>query len=137
MIYTSPNVVALEIKALLDDLGTLGTIQIGGIAASPDELGAINEYGGFAAEARFGVRGVGYENPTIQLVFRGAPHDYETPMTRARNAWQLLASVLPGTISTGTSEYLTIKPMQSPFSLGQDLNQRYTIVCNYLIRKEP
>lgn len=128
---------AQEVKLALDNLGTLGTIKIGSMEASPDVLGAIYEYGGAPTEGLFGVVGVGYENPALQIMFRGIPFDYAGPMEKARIAWAFLAAVQPGTISTGSATYLTIKPQQSPRSLGRDKNERYEIVCNFYARKEP
>jgi hypothetical protein len=131
------GVVAKELKDYLDDVGGLGLITIGALDPTPDELGVIAEYGGLQHEARFGVIGIGYERPTIQVLFRGKPHDYATPMIRARQAFQALASVQPGMISSySNTQYLEIIPIQSPFSLGKDHNERYEIACNYLIKKE-
>ncbi len=127
----------VELKNYLDELGCLGPIRVGFLDASPDEMGVIYEYGGINAEGRFGVVGVGWENPSIQILFRGAPNDYATPMARARIAWQHLMSVQPGALPNGNNtEYLKITPQQSPFSLGRDGNQRFEIVCNYYVMKE-
>lgn len=127
----------LDIKARLDALGTLGSIRVGDMPASPDIMGAIFEYGGQEAEGRFGIVGIGYEKSSIQIMFRGIPNDYAGPMAKCRIAWANLAAVQPGTITGGSSNYLTIVPKQSPFSLGKDLNLRFEIVCNFDIKKEP
>lgn len=100
---------------------------------SPDVLGAIFEYGGQLPSGRFGVAGVGYEKPALQVMFRGAPNDYEGPMTKCRIACFALAAVQPGQI-TG---YLMISPQQPPHSLGKDTSKRFEIVCNFYITKEP
>lgn len=127
-----------EIKKFLDTLGTLGPIRIGNLDPTPDVLGAVFEYGGRSAEGRFGVVGVGYERPAISIIFRGIPNDYLGPMTKARIAWQALASVQPGLITLGSALYLSVKPQGSPFSLGQDpTTKRFEISCNYYIEKEP
>lgn len=127
----------VEIKKYLDQLDCLGPIRVGFLDASEDEMGVVYEYGGLNSEGRFGVVGVGWENPTIQLMFRGKPNDYATPMARARLAWQHLMSLQPGKIPCSNTEYLKITPQQSPFSLGRDSNMRFEIVCNYYVQKEP
>jgi Bacteriophage minor capsid protein len=129
---SSPGV---EIKSFLDGLGTLGAIRVGILDATPDELCAINEYGGLTPIGKFGVQGVGQERPSLQIIFRGTPNDYATPMSRARIAYFALAAVQPGTLS-GTI-YDQIIPIQPPFSLGKDTNNRYEISCNYYLIKDP
>lgn len=127
-----------ELKALLDGLGTLGTIKIGNMPATPDVMGVIMGYGGSAAETGFGVLGAQYEHPSFQVSFRGAPNDYAGPEALAILAWKKLAAVQPGTISAGSAEYLTVVPQQSPFPVaGQDVNQRYRIGFNVYIMKAP
>lgn len=127
-----------EIKAALDSLGTLGLLTIGNMPASPDIIGVIYEYGGRVPEGRFGVRGIGYERPAIQVVFRGVAGDYNGPRTKAEIAWKFLAAVLPGQIATGSAEYLTVKPQQSPFPTElPDANNRIKIGFNCYVTKEP
>lgn len=128
---------ALDIKAFLDALGTLGDVRIGTLPETPDIIGVIIEYGGQKPVGRFGVAGVGYERPALQLVFRGEKNDYAGPMARCRTAWMALAAVQPGEIVDNSPVYLTITPQQSPFSLGQDKNMRYEIACNFYVEKEP
>lgn len=129
--------VGVEIKTFLDNLGGLGIIRVGHLDQTPDALAAIYEYGGFIAEGRYGIRGVGYERPTIQVVFRGAPNDYATPRNRAQQAYLALAAIQPGEIYSGSSIYQTVTPQQPPFSMGRDANLRFMIACNYQIVKEP
>lgn len=126
---------AVDIKGVLDALGTLGDIRVGYIDGSPDVMGVIYEYGGLPTQGRLGVIGVGYEEPSIQVVFRGAPNDYAAPMIKARAAWAALAGVQPGALASG-DVYLRIQPQQSPFSLGKDANNRFEIACNYYLEKE-
>jgi len=128
-----------ELKTKLDLLGTLGTITIGFMPASPNVIGCLQEYGGQAIERRYGVTGVGYEKPAIQLVFRGDPYDYAGPRTKAEIAWRALAAVLPGALCAGVATiYHSITPQQSPFPVAPpDANFRHTIGCNFYIEKEP
>ncbi len=126
-----------EIKTFLDELGGLGNIRVGFLDTTPNSLAAIYEYGGFKADGRFGVAGIGYERPTIQIVFRGEPNDYANPAWKARRAYLALAAVQPGVLYAGSTVYQMIEPMQPPFSMGRDANLRFMITCNYMITKEP
>lgn len=103
----------VEVRTYLAALGTLGTLVLGFMPASPDEIGVIYEYPGFAPERRFGVVGVGYEYPALQIVFRGAPHDYATPRATAELAYRALAQV--EVMSLSGTPYLQINPRQSPY----------------------
>lgn len=128
----------LEVKAFLDALGTLGTLTLGAMPASPDVVGTIYSYGGQAPERRFGVVGIGYDKPSIQIVFRGAPNDYSGPETKALIARQALMSVNPGLLAPGGTVYLTIDPQQYPFPVEPiDANLRFKIGFNCYIKKEP
>lgn len=132
------NFTANELKTFLDALGTLGMIRVGELDATPDEICCIQEYGGQAASGRFGIAGIGYERPAVQIVFRGLPNDLDTPFTKARIAYLALAAVQPGTLYTGSTVYQKIVPQQPPFALPKDASsRRYTVVCNYYIDKEP
>jgi hypothetical protein len=130
-------VVAAEVERYLETFPALRPIKVGNLDASPDVIGVILEYGGQKPERGFGVRGIQFEKPALQILFRGAPHDYAGPMTKARIAWDELAKVQPGTLFTGSAVYHQLDPQQSPFSLGQDTAKRFEIVCNYYIMKEP
>ena len=128
-----------EVKAFLDAIGpgTLGTITIGKMPASPDVIGTLYEYGGLGPEGRFGVTGIGYEHCAIQLVFRGAVEDYASPRTKAETAYRALAAIQPGVLAPGATVYLRIDPVQSPFPLeSPDGNLRVKIACNFYAMKE-
>ena len=127
-----------EIDAFLTALGTLGNIVIGSMPATPDVIGCLYAYGGQAPERRFGVSGVGYEKPAIQLVFRGAPFDYAGPEAKAIIAWKALMAIQPGTIVSGSAIYLTVDPQQSPFPVEPpDASNRHKIGFNFYAMKEP
>lgn len=130
--------VLVELKALLDTLGTLGTIKIGNMPESPDAVGILYEYGGLSPDGQFGVAGIKYEKPSVQLVFRGIPNDYVGPRNKSEIAWRFLASVQPGPLGAGiNTPYLRIWPIQSPFDLNpMDANLRTLIACNFYVHKE-
>ena len=129
--------VLTELKIKLDLLGTLGTIVIGMMPASPDSISVLQEYGGQSPERAFGVTGIKYEKPAVQLLFRGAPYDYAGPRAKAEIAFQYLAGVQPGVLCVGvTTEYLTIDPQQSPHPVAPvDSNNRHYIGINFYLKK--
>ena len=128
-----------EIKTKLDLLGSLGTLVLGTMPTDPDAIGSIYEYPGLAPEWKFGVVGIGYEFPFIQVVFRGAPYDYSGPRALAKIAWNSLAAVQPGALCAGvTTEYLIVRPKGSIFQIAPpDENFRLKIGFNCEIEKVP
>jgi hypothetical protein len=128
-----------EVKTLLDSLGTLGPIAVDSMPDSPNAIGCIYEYGGQVPERGFGVNGIKYEHPAIQIVFRGEPNDVLTPRTLAGIAWAYLPKINPGPLGAGvTTEYLQLNPQQSPFPIApKDANNRWKIGFNVYITKVP
>ncbi len=128
-----------ELKIKLDSLGTLGAIRIGSFPTTPDAIGALYEYGGLRPEGRFGVTGVGYERPSIQITFRGIPEDYQGPRDKAELAFQFLGELTPGALVSGVNTiYLKLDLQQSPFpTQPQDINKRFHIGFNFYVMKEP
>lgn len=127
--------VANEVKARLDALGTLGPITVGKMIETTNLAGAIYEYGGRSGIRQFGVAGIKYERPSIQIVFRGEPEDYGGPRTRAEIAMRNLAEIQVSTL--GSTNYLQADPQQSPFpTQPQDGNKRFYIGFNLYITKE-
>jgi hypothetical protein len=132
------STVLVELKTFLDAIGTLGTLTMGKMPATPDAIGTLYMYGGQAPERRFGVTGVGYEKPAIQIAFRGAPEDYASPEAKAYIARNALMAVQPGVIFSGSSQYLTIDPQQEPFPIEPvDANSRHKIGFNFYLTREP
>jgi len=130
--------ISTEAKTFLDSLGTLGTITIGFMPATPNAIGTIFEYGGQSPERAFGVSGIKYEKPAFQLVFRGDPFDYSGPRAKAEIAYRAFASVQPGALCNGVSTiYLQVDPQQSPHPTEPiDKNNRHNIGINFYTTKE-
>lgn len=128
-----------EIKTKLDALGSLGPLTIGFMPASPDVVGTIYSYAGRMPERGFGVVGIKYDKPSIQVVFRGIPFDYLGPEAKVLIVRDTLISVQPGALGAGiTTEYLEIDPQQSPFQTqSMDANNRFYVGCNFYISKVP
>ena len=130
---------ALEIATYLNGLG-LGTfatdIFIDDLPPDPDVCCAVNNSGGSAPDGGFGVDGIRFENPTLQILFRGVAGDSEGPRARAQTAYEGLAKIQAEALS-GT-QYLTVMPLQPPFILERD-DQGHRVVWafNVLIQKEP
>lgn len=130
-----------EIATKLESLG-LGsysaepyTIFVGTLPADPQVACAVYEYPGQPPRHGFGTPGLQFEYPMVQVVFRGLPHDYDGPATKARTAYRELSKV-QGTTLSGT-RYLMIRPQQSPFLLRRGDNQEVYIACNYECEKDP
>lgn len=127
-----------EVAALLASasLGVVGAdLFIGTLPNDPPACCAIYEYGGLEPTGQFGATGIQHESPAIQVVFRGAPNDYNGPRVKAAAAFQALTNV--ETQSLGGTFYHWIHAIQSPFFLQRDDAQRILIACNYLAEKEP
>jgi hypothetical protein len=117
-------------------LGVLGsTLFLGSMPASPDVCGAIYEYGGLAPTGGFGVVGIQYEMPAVQVVFRGTKQDYAATRTKSETAYRALAGVQPDALLSGT-RYLQIRPQQAPFLMRRDDDDRVYFACNYVCEKE-
>ena len=101
---------------------------------------AIYETGGAPSEFGFGVAGVQYEHPAIQVVARGVPDDFDTPRTLAENAYQALAEVQATTLVSSASSalYHLIRPLNPPQSIapGPDEKRRVRWSFNVLVEKE-
>lgn len=109
------------------------TLLIGELPASPDAVIVLRETGGAGPEIAFG--GDIVEQPGVQVVVRGAPHDY----VPARAAIETLHQGILGWgafVASGT-RYLGMTALQSPFPLRIDLNDRQELAVNYLVQKEP
>ena len=127
-----------EIKLKLDSLGTLGTLKIGFMPATPDAIGVLYEYGGFLPNRGFGVVGVLYEWVSFQLAFRGSPYDYSGPRAKAEIAYRYLVTLQPGALgATVTTNYLKIDALQPPHPVAAvDSNNRHSIGVNFRAMKE-
>ena len=74
------------------------------------------------------------EFPSLQLRFRGAPGDSEGPRAKAQTAFEAISTIVAATLS-GTFYYWA-RPVQSPFKLTRDSDDRTTWVFNIDTDKE-
>ena len=131
------SLVAEEVRAHLDSLGMLGTLFRGSLPSKPDVCGAVYATGGPPPDVALCVVTTALlANPTVQLSFRGDKNDYDSPNAIATLAWNAMIAINSGTLLSGTKYYM-VRPLQQPFSIGKDELERFRIVCNYLIRKDP
>ena len=72
------------------------------------------------------------ERPSFQVIVRDS--DYANARSKANSIWKLL-SRQRNTLLSG-SKYLSIRPIQSPFPLGGDENERLQIIANYAVVRE-
>lgn len=110
----------------------------GPMPESPDAAMAVTHYGGEPADSR--VMGASLANnglveqPHVQLMTRGAVNDKAGPRTRALAAHAVLDGYGPGTLSGVL--YHSIESLDGePYCLGQDQNQRWRYVVNYVVKK--
>lgn len=113
---------------------TAAAVKLGVMPDKPDVMTTLLEYPGPQDDAGFGSAGSRYEHPRMQIVVRGAPDDYQAARLQAEKIRQALAGVQGQTLS-GTL-YLMVKPLTSPFPMGEDVNKRPRIACNYQVDKE-
>ena len=129
---------------VLDDLATRIATTISGtvgtdvfksmMPALPDAAVAIIETGGLAPEKRFGTKGIEWERPAVQIVVRGAPGDYETARTTSQTIFEDVAKIETEDLS-GTRYYLS-DPLQEPFGLSVDEQDRPTVAFNVSLTKD-
>jgi hypothetical protein len=134
---------------LLDDLGAhlqaqgVGTLQIdlfkGGLpmdsANAPvhDAILALIETAGLPPFHVHTQQAASFEQPVVQVVVRGNPHDYQEARLRAQAAFEALDGL--ANVTFGTTQYLWIQALQSPFFLRVDEAGRPVIVFNVRVAK--
>lgn len=126
-----------EIADFLEDasVGVVGTtIFKGQMPATPDTCVAIIEYPGREPEHHFASNGIAVEYPRVQIRCRGAQQDYATPAALAQTAYRAMAAVA-NTLLNGT-RYLSIDPLQAPFLMDRDGQNRLIVGFNAQLSKE-
>jgi hypothetical protein len=132
--------------ALLDDIASYLQAQGLGVVATnifkgtlpqdavamPDEVIALRETPGLPPARSHDIPPARIEQPTVQVLVRGAPFDYATARQKAQAAWEALDGL--GNQTIGTGFYLFIQALQSPFPLRMDALDRYEIVFNLRLR---
>jgi len=132
-----------EIQKLITDNATEFVLQTSifkGIQNSEvqDTAVFIHETGGLSPEFVFNSSNPLWEQPSIQIISRSS--DYQTARNKAQTIYNLLqqqsnVTLKPNSTGDTGALYFSIVPLQSPFLLGLDGNQRIEISANYSIRK--
>jgi hypothetical protein len=82
--------------------------------------------------------GLSYERPTVQVICRSSA--YATARDNAEHVYTILSAVenldIAKSTAGGVTSYITVSPVQSPFDMGRDAEQRAQISCNYQVQKE-
>lgn len=107
-------------------------IYEGFMPATPDKVIALYERQGTNPEMFF--LGETVEQPMLTVWTRGAKFDQATPRAAIETIFQ--AVVDWGAFTAGGVRYLGLTPMQSPFLLDKDGNERWRYVVNFLVQKE-
>ena len=116
-------------------VGTVGaTIFKGQAPAAPDAVVTLYEYGGAPPEHVGGQTAIAVEYPRIQVTVRGEPNDYAAPRALAETAYRALAAASNRLL--GTTFYGALSPLQAPFLLRKDENDRVIVAFNIEIMKE-
>lgn len=101
----------------------------------PDVCVVLSEYkSSEEPSGGFSVAGILHEYPMVQVICHGEPFDYEGPRALAELVYRAFAAI-QGTTLSGT-KYLKVMPVQSPFMLKHDDNERVQIAFNSRCFKE-
>lgn len=128
----------LATQAATAGIGTVGTTIFKGILPdTPDACVALIETGGMESGHTMsgGAGSASIERPTVEVIARGAPGDYATPRTKAKDAFNALDGITNTTLSS--VRYFSVRAIQSPFLIGRDANDRVLIGFNLQIEKVP
>lgn len=123
---------------MLADLATVLTnagianVKQGQLPDNPNACVAILEYGGVPPITTFGTP-IDIDRPRVQIVSRGEPKNYDAPRAIAETAYRAMANAAPQVIAS--TRYLSMEPLQSPFLLGKDSNDRISFAFNVQIHK--
>jgi hypothetical protein len=102
---------------------------------SPDVCVTIYASGGSAGTRAFGDDVLQYENPSVQVVARGAKYDGDGPEAMVQAIIEDFISV--GDEDLSSTRYLLVDHINGPFTLRRDDLNRVYIAANFRVMKEP
>jgi hypothetical protein len=105
----------------------------GKMPSSPDKVIALFETGGAGPQFFLGATDA-IEEPSLQVRVRGAANDYDGPRLTIEAIFQALLAY--GAFTVSSVRYLSFTPLQSPYPLRRDENQRVEWAVNFLVQKE-
>lgn len=113
-------------------VGTLAVdLFLGQLPDTPDTATALLEYGGLEPERVYNDFDASREMPRIQVMCRS--RGYTTARALIESAYRALDFA---NTSLGGTWYLRCRPLQSPFFLKRDENERWVFVFNAQIEKK-
>lgn len=117
---------------------SLGTIATEEMPDSPDEILILSGYNAGRSELGYGVDGIQFEYPGLQLRARGIPKAKREPITRLERARQAAAKVQAMTLNGdgGPVRHLLWIP-EGIFLLDTDSKERRIYACNVIVQKDP
>jgi hypothetical protein len=107
-------------------------LRRGSSSDTPDEMIVLREYSGSPPAFVHGIAGIAMEYPRLQIECRA--RTYQAARTTAEAIYRKLATVSEQVLSG--CRYLRISPLQSPFLMGRDANNRERLVFNATVMKE-
>jgi hypothetical protein len=118
---------------------TAKVIAIGTLPSAPDKVVCLREYSAAPSELGYGVDGVQFEYPGLQMLARGEPGDYSEPRVRLERTYLAGAKVQAVTLTgaTGSAYHLVWLPQQAPFLLDRDESNRFIFAVNFIVQKRP
>lgn len=96
---------------------------------------AVFAYAGAPSVGGFGVAGIAFEYPGIQIQARGARDDHDAPELLCNQAWRKVAEIQGMTL--GSTYYLMARSVQSPAKLLTDDKGRHVFAASFNVEKRP
>ena len=132
-----PMLDELESYLVAQGVAAAGVIFQDWMPDKPDVCLVIYAEPGAAPSLGFGIPGIQFESPNVQIVTRAKQLDPLTAETASWAAFDALVKIQGTTL--GATDYLIALPQQSPSGsvLGPDEKQRPRFSFNITMRKEP
>ena len=132
-----PMLDELETYLVAEGVAAAGAIFQDWLPDKPDVCLVIYAHPGAAPSLGFGVTGIQFESPNVQIVTRAKKLDPLVAETLSWAAFNALVKIQGQVL--GATEYLIALPQQSPsgVTLGPDEKQRPRFSFNINMRKEP
>lgn len=123
-----PNYLVAQGIAAAGSTANNYVVSKGYVPNSPDKLIAILETGGLPNE---GLSTGTVDRPTFQVRVRSGAYGYSTARAKLESVRSTLEGVINKKIGSPAWGYLHIKAMHPALSLGQDDQDRPTVVMNF------
>ncbi len=110
-----------------------GDVFLEHMPATPDEAVMLLSTGGYPTSAL-----IGHDEPTLQVMVRGAAGDPGTPLRRAEDIYGEIQGLRHVTLDAGGTDHVRLIRAASlqtgPVNIGQDDKGRYRFTFNYELR---